>query len=108
MFQSTSCLKRLPNLSVVRKLLCNSNKSFCNKSNNDDPQKHSEEAEISKLLDDSASYSDLTNTEWATTPYPASATSHIQDEPKRPKITPTERTIILFPGQGIIKVGDVQ
>lgn len=80
--------------------------NFSKKSDDKDPSlKISEEASIKNLLDDAASFDDKTNTEWATTPYPTVPPE--KDEPKRPKINPSDTSVILFPGQGTIKVGDV-
>ncbi|XP_008203224.1 probable malonyl-CoA-acyl carrier protein transacylase, mitochondrial [Nasonia vitripennis] len=108
MYQYSKCLRTISNLPVVQKIRCDVSKRFCNKSNNDDPPKELEEAPVSKLLDEAATYSEINNTDWATTPYPATAPISTDEKPKRPKIDPSETSIILFPGQGVIKVGDVK
>ncbi|XP_014208990.1 probable malonyl-CoA-acyl carrier protein transacylase, mitochondrial [Copidosoma floridanum] len=67
-----------------------------------------DQPEVSKLLDDAASFSEIGNAEWATTPYPASAMTDPLAGCSKRKVESSERSIILFPGQGTIKVGDVK
>lgn len=96
---------------VVRSVVRVNNLSttvFCRSENNDkDGQKNDEEPKISQLLEDSASFNDRNNDEWATKPYPTSAIPKEFTETK-PKHNPIDNSIILFPGQGIIRVGDVK
>lgn len=81
--------------------------NFSNKFDNDNlSSKTSEEAPLSNLLENAASFSDNANSEWATTPYPTAPLE--MEKPTRPKINPSDTSVILFPGQGTIKVGDVK
>ncbi|XP_012533104.1 probable malonyl-CoA-acyl carrier protein transacylase, mitochondrial [Monomorium pharaonis] len=66
------------------------------------------EENVSRLLKEAATYSDAKNTDWATSPYPAGAPTSVEDEIVKPKIDPLDTCIVLFPGQGTIKVGRVQ
>lgn len=65
------------------------------------------EENVSRLLKEAATYSDVKDTNWATSPYPADAPTSVEEEVK-PKINPLDTCIVLFPGQGTIKVGMVQ
>ncbi|XP_015177831.1 PREDICTED: probable malonyl-CoA-acyl carrier protein transacylase, mitochondrial [Polistes dominula] len=79
------------------------------KTSQDELNNTSEEKELQRLLKEAATYSDAKDTNWVTTPYPANApTSVEEDKIEVPKIDPRDRTIILFPGQGILKVGAVE
>lgn len=110
MFQRTQNLKKIFNLSTVQKLRFDiKTRRFSSKTEDENPPKESEEDSVSKLLKDSATFSEINNTEWATTPYTQDAAEVSDDlKPKKPKINPSETSVILFPGQGIIKVGDVK
>ncbi|XP_076243417.1 malonyl-CoA-acyl carrier protein transacylase beg [Calliopsis andreniformis] len=62
--------------------------------------------EVSRLLEESAIYKDTNDKTWATTPYPKDVPIN-NNEGKQ--ITDPENTcVLLFPGQGTIKVGQVQ
>ncbi|XP_015434714.1 PREDICTED: probable malonyl-CoA-acyl carrier protein transacylase, mitochondrial [Dufourea novaeangliae] len=61
---------------------------------------------IEQLLNESATYKDINNNEWATTPYPADVKSPIEE--KKPRIDPKDTCVLLFPGQGTIKVGMIK
>ena len=68
-----------------------------------------DEPKISELLKDAANFNEATDTSWATTPYPEGAPSAMKDEAvKRVKQDPLDSSIILFPGQGTLKVGMVK
>lgn len=76
----------------------------------DEPTSNSqnqEEKKITDLLDNSASYNEATDTSWKTSPYPDGAVLP-SEQRKRPRQDPQETSIILFPGQGTIKVGQVK
>lgn len=66
------------------------------------------EENVSRLLKEAATYSDAKETNWTTTPYPADAPTSVEDEAAKPKIDPLDTCIVLFPGQGTIKVGMVK
>lgn len=66
------------------------------------------EENVSRLLKEAATYSDAKDTSWMTNPYPADAPTSVEAEPAKPKIDPLDTCIVLFPGQGTIKVGMVQ
>ncbi|KAK2576310.1 hypothetical protein KPH14_005674 [Odynerus spinipes] len=69
----------------------------------------SNEEELSRLLNEAATYSDANDKSWATTPYPADAPVSVEkQEIEVPKIDPREMSIVIFPGQGTIKVGAVK
>lgn len=72
--------------------------------NNAEPAYDTEE--VTKLLEQSATYTNTGDTNWATTPYPKDIT--IPTETKRQQIDPTTTSVLLFPGQGTIKVGMVK
>nr|XP_033324408.1 probable malonyl-CoA-acyl carrier protein transacylase, mitochondrial [Megalopta genalis] len=61
--------------------------------------------EVSHLLKESATYNNTGDTNWVTTPYPEGVP--IPDE-KKPKVDPKTTSILLFPGQGVIKVGMIK
>ncbi|XP_043673355.1 probable malonyl-CoA-acyl carrier protein transacylase, mitochondrial [Vespula pensylvanica] len=76
---------------------------------NDDPNNTSNEEEVKRLLKEAATYSDANDKNWATTPYPANAPTSVEEENINiPKVNPVERSIILFPGQGTLKVGAIK
>lgn len=66
------------------------------------------EENLSRLLKEAATYSDAKDTNWSTSPYPADAPTSVEKEVAKPKIDPLDTCIVLFPGQGTIKVGMVQ
>lgn len=75
----------------------------------DDSNNTSNEEEVKRLLKEAATYSDASDKNWATTPYPESAPTSVEEEKiEIPKVNPTERSIILFPGQGTLKVGAIR
>lgn len=110
MFQRYHCLKAIPSLLVRQKeLQWGANSGFSSKTKEYKPSDDLSENPVSKLLDEAATYSELTSTEWATTPYPATAGIDPEDvQPRKPKIYPPDTSIMLFPGQGVIKVGQVR
>ncbi|XP_076647832.1 malonyl-CoA-acyl carrier protein transacylase beg [Halictus rubicundus] len=61
--------------------------------------------EVTKLLEESATYKNTGDTNWATTPYPKDITIPTE---KKQTIDPTTTCVLLFPGQGTIKVGMVK
>lgn len=65
------------------------------------------EENVSRLLKDAATYSDAKDTNWSTSPYPADAPTSVEEVVK-PKIDPLDTSVVLFPGQGTIKVGMVK
>ncbi|XP_076670229.1 malonyl-CoA-acyl carrier protein transacylase beg [Andrena cerasifolii] len=62
---------------------------------------------VSRLLKESAIYKDANDKNWATTPYPIDAPIN-EIEGTRPPVDPANTSVLLFPGQGIIKVGMVK
>lgn len=66
------------------------------------------EENVSHLLKEAATYNDAKDTQWATSPYPADAPTSIEQEVAKPALDPLDTCIVLFPGQGTIKVGMVQ
>lgn len=79
-----------------------------NKSPTSDIETPTGEENVARLLKEAATYADAKDTSWATSPYPANAPTSIEEEKVRPKIEPLDTCIVLFPGQGTIKVGAVQ
>lgn len=80
-----------------------------NKSPTSDIETPTGEENVARLLKEAATYSDAKDTSWATSPYPADAPTSIEEEKViQPKIDPLDTSIVLFPGQGTIKVGTVQ
>lgn len=79
-----------------------------NKSPTSDIETPTGEENVARLLKEAATYADAKDTSWATSPYPANAPTSIEEEKARPKIEPLDTCIVLFPGQGTIKVGAVQ
>ncbi|XP_014227491.1 probable malonyl-CoA-acyl carrier protein transacylase, mitochondrial [Trichogramma pretiosum] len=67
----------------------------------------SKEPSVSKLLEEAASFNTSDSSEWSTSPYPVTA-DHDKPKPKKNIIDPTDTSIILFPGQGVINVGDAK
>ncbi|XP_066584138.1 probable malonyl-CoA-acyl carrier protein transacylase, mitochondrial [Prorops nasuta] len=64
--------------------------------------------DISELLSNAATYDDLKDKTWATTPYPAGGPTSPELEMIEKKVIKpavTDNTIFLFPGQGTLKVG---
>lgn len=62
-----------------------------------------------RLLDEAATYSDAQNNEWSTLPYPESAAINPEVlEEKKPKIDPQDTSVFIFPGQGILRVGQIE
>lgn len=62
---------------------------------------------VSRLLKESAIYKDVNDKNWVTTPYPKDAAIN-EIEGTRPPVDPQNTSVLLFPGQGIIKVGMVK
>lgn len=79
-----------------------------NKSLTGDTEIPSGEENVARLVKEAATYSDAKDTSWATSPYPAGVPTSIEEEKVKPKINPLETSIVLFPGQGTIKVGAVK
>lgn len=72
----------------------------------DPSQNEYNEKEVLRLLEESATFNEVKNTSWSTSPYPADIPLN-QEEIKK-KVDPSEKTIFLFPGQGTIKVGAIK
>ncbi|XP_029672877.1 probable malonyl-CoA-acyl carrier protein transacylase, mitochondrial [Formica exsecta] len=79
-----------------------------NKSSTSDIEIPTGEENVAHLLKEAATYSDAKDTSWATSPYPADAPTSVEETVVKPKIDPLDTSIVLFPGQGTIKVGTVQ
>ncbi|XP_029155387.1 probable malonyl-CoA-acyl carrier protein transacylase, mitochondrial [Nylanderia fulva] len=112
-------LSRLLSLSRVRKFsesvsskeidndsLSNTEESQ-NKSPTSDIETPTGEENVARLVKEAATYSDAKDTSWATSPYPANVPTSVEEVAK-PKLEPLETSIVLFPGQGTLKVGEVQ
>lgn len=73
------------------------------------PPTENKTPEISQLLRGAASYNPDEDSGWATTAYPPDVSLRVQGRHSyRPNIDPKDTSIILFPGQGGLRVGDVQ
>lgn len=108
------CAKRFFKLSGAQPLRFNLISKFCTKpaSNNNSSdtlsqEGLSEEPSVSKLLEDAASFNEAKDEDWATSPY---TTPSLEEDDKvvKPKCPPSDGCVILFPGQGTIKVGAVK
>ncbi|KAG7208557.1 hypothetical protein KM043_014773 [Ampulex compressa] len=68
-------------------------------------EKPANEEELKRLLDDAATFSDANDKSWATAPYPKEVQipDALLDNPEKPKVDPAETSVLLFPGQGILK-----
>ncbi|XP_046491366.1 probable malonyl-CoA-acyl carrier protein transacylase, mitochondrial [Neodiprion pinetum] len=101
---SRSNLFRLSRCMLSRSL---SDKPPCENGDHETTDKKS--SEISQLLEGATIYDPAENSGWATSAYPENCIPNVQGQhAERPNINPTETSIILFPGQGNIKVGDVK
>ncbi|KAH0553490.1 hypothetical protein KQX54_001207 [Cotesia glomerata] len=65
------------------------------------------------LINDAANFNEITNSSWSTTPYNSAGDGiallyNNNNEKKREKINPEDKTVFIFPGQGTLKVGDVE
>ncbi|KAI4498208.1 hypothetical protein M0802_006694 [Mischocyttarus mexicanus] len=97
-----------PNISNDHDNVFNKRTTIDEKTSHDELNNTSDEKELKRLLKEAATYNDVKDTNWTTTPYPADApNSAEEDKIETSKIDPKERTIILFPGQGTLKVGTV-
>ncbi|EFN88371.1 probable malonyl-CoA-acyl carrier protein transacylase, mitochondrial [Harpegnathos saltator] len=64
------------------------------------------EENVARLLKESATYSDAKDKNWSTSPYPAGVPPSVEDgNLVKPSIDPLDTCVILFPGQGTLKVG---
>ncbi|XP_012259051.2 probable malonyl-CoA-acyl carrier protein transacylase, mitochondrial [Athalia rosae] len=65
--------------------------------------------DISRLLEDAVTQDTSKDTGWLSSIYSEGASLNVQGRhAHRPKVNPSETSIILFPGQGTLKVGDVK
>lgn len=114
--KTAPCLSRLLSLRQVNKFSDSAatrnesgNTSSTGESQNEhaasDVETLSGEENVSRLLKEAATYSDAKDTNWATSPYPADAPTSAEEEVVKPKLDPLDTCIVLFPGQGTIKVG---
>lgn len=65
------------------------------------------EENVTRLLKESATYSDAKDKSWSTSPYPAGVPPSVEEAAK-PKLDPLDTCVLLFPGQGTLKVGWVK
>lgn len=80
-----------------------------NKSSISDIETPTGEENVARLVKEAATYSDAKDTNWSTTPYPANVPTFVEEEiVTKPKVDPLDTSIVLFPGQGTLKVGSVQ
>ncbi|XP_076759857.1 malonyl-CoA-acyl carrier protein transacylase beg [Xylocopa sonorina] len=63
--------------------------------------------EVSQLLNEAATFKDVNNKDWMTTPYCKDIPLNKKEETQL-KINPENTSILLFPGQGTIKVGMIK
>ncbi|XP_011629526.1 probable malonyl-CoA-acyl carrier protein transacylase, mitochondrial [Pogonomyrmex barbatus] len=114
--KTVPCFSRLLSLSQVNNFSDSKNESSSQSRTNEsqdesatnDMQIPSGEENVSRLLREAATYSDAKDTSWATSPYPADAPTSVEEEVVKPKIDPLDTCVVLFPGQGTIKVGMVE
>lgn len=75
----------------------------------EDPTCHSNEEKLKRLLDEAVTNDDSTDKNWATSPYPADTIIPQEtEEARKPNIDPKETSVVIFPGQGTIKVGTIR
>lgn len=70
--------------------------------------KTDESPNVTELLQDAANFNEATDKSWSTSAYPDGAPSSIDDAPQREIKDPAESSILLFPGQGTLKVGMIK
>ncbi|XP_074112176.1 malonyl-CoA-acyl carrier protein transacylase beg [Cotesia typhae] len=122
-FNKQSILKN--NLVIAKYIILTTSRYFSNDNNNNNNLVKENEKEFLKknddddnninilnLINDAANFNEITNTSWSTTPY-NSAGDRIallcnNNEKKREKINPEDKTVFIFPGQGTLKVGAVE
>ncbi|XP_060813201.1 probable malonyl-CoA-acyl carrier protein transacylase, mitochondrial [Bombus pascuorum] len=63
--------------------------------------------EVLHLLEKAATFNGVKDKNWMTTPYPKDIPINFEEETK-PSIDPKNTSVLLFPGQGIIKVGMIK
>lgn len=63
--------------------------------------------EVLHLLEKAATFDGVMDKNWMTTPYPKDIPLNYKEETK-PSINPENTSVLLFPGQGIIKVGMIK
>ncbi|CAL7935684.1 unnamed protein product [Xylocopa violacea] len=63
--------------------------------------------EVSQLLNEAATFKDASNKDWMTTPYCNDIHLNKKEE-KQFKVNPESTSVLLFPGQGTIKVGMIK
>jgi len=73
----------------------------------DDSGTFSNKENVAQMLAEAATYSDAKDKSWATSAYPAGAPTSIEEVSRTP-IDPLDTCVLLFPGQGILKVGAVK
>lgn len=110
MFQSYPRVWTISDLLVrQQKLRYDVSRGFSSKARDYKPPDSLQDTPVSQLLDEAATYSEVTSTKWVTTPYAATAGISQEDmELRKPKINPSDTSVMLFPGQGVIKVGQVR
>lgn len=117
--KTTPCLSRLLTWCRIKKFSdstaakdsddpSNVNESQSVHSVNDVDTTSTGEENVARLLKESATYSDAKDTSWSTSPYPAGVPPSVQNEEAKPQINPLETCVLLFPGQGTLKVGSVK
>ncbi|KOC65390.1 putative malonyl-CoA-acyl carrier protein transacylase, mitochondrial [Habropoda laboriosa] len=63
--------------------------------------------EVLYLLKEATTFKDVNNNDWMTTPYPKGVSLH-QEEKNTEYTDPSNTSVLLFPGQGTIKVGSIK
>jgi [acyl-carrier-protein] S-malonyltransferase len=100
MFKNSQC-RRILNYSISKNV-------FISKINSYHLSSRKKEHSIIKLLDNVGSCFDYSNKEWATSPYPIIDIPNSFENISKLKINPSDTSVILFPGQGMIKAGKVK
>jgi len=88
--------------------ISNTNEPQTDSIRSDDPEASlNKEEHVAQMVAEAATYSDAKDNSWATSAYPAGAPTSIEEEARIP-IDPLDTCILLFPGQGTLKVGAVK
>lgn len=85
----------------------NSEESNTNQSKQDSSQCSYKTQEVLHLLEEAATFEGVKDKNWMTTPYPKDSPLNYNEDTKS-SIDPKNTSVLLFPGQGTIKVGMVK
>lgn len=90
---------------------CNLNRSFIDKSSSSLENNFPDDlktSEVTELLENATTFSDADDSNWIKNPYPETAPVNLQTKTEEPKVLPNDNSVILFPGQGTLKVGMIK